>query len=448
MAARHRTKDIIGTTETIDFPDLGLFAIPTKIDTGADSSAIWATNIQITPEGLSFTLFGPGRRYYTGKPIVVQVYRTASVKNSFGTVEFRYKVRLLLRVGDRKIHGWFTLSDRAGMQYPILLGRRLLKNKFVVDVSQAKLQSNQARPKRVLVIASQQKNLQQFVSEVAGHMSTEVEVVARGYQQLAFWIEPGHVVVRETLTNQDIADFDFVYFKSHKRYYSFAVACAQYLAFKHVPFIDQELLTHVSYDKLSETMRLAIHGVAVPRTFCAAAGQLKRHFAGVLTQWGAPLVCKEIASNRGHNNYLIENATQLDKILANANDTDHFMVQAYIPNQGYLRAYVFGKNVSMVVQRTPVPHHNPRKRHLNNPRGGENAHIVPASNVPSAVFDAAVRATKLMERQVAGVDIIQNAHSKEWVVLEVNAAPQLRDGSYTKEKRAALAKFIDIELKR
>src|SRR5882672_2662215 len=128
---RKRPLETIGTTEKISFPELNLHDVPAKIDTGADSCSVWATDVRVEDDGaLSFVLFGLGSRLYTGKRLRTEKYRTRSVKNSFGTAEFRYKVQLQLGIGSRKIRTWFTLAERSAMRYPVLLGRRLLRNKL------------------------------------------------------------------------------------------------------------------------------------------------------------------------------------------------------------------------------------------------------------------------------------------------------------------------------
>lgn len=145
----------IGRAERIDFPSLGLLRVPAKVDTGADVSSIWATNIRNTSEGLRFTLFGKSYQHYTGQEILAtpSTYTITRVSNSFGVKEFRYKIKLTIRVKNKKIRGTFTLADRSQKTYPILLGRRLLSGKFVVDVSRGRpLKKTEKRKKQVLKI--------------------------------------------------------------------------------------------------------------------------------------------------------------------------------------------------------------------------------------------------------------------------------------------------------
>jgi hypothetical protein len=129
-------KPIIGHAAKIAVVDLGLIGVPAKIDTGADLSAIWASSVVEKEDGLHVVFFGPGSPFYTGETIMVQNgYKRTKVANSFGEKELRYKLKLRIRVKGRLIRATFTLSDRSQKPYPVLLGRRLLQGKFLVDVS-------------------------------------------------------------------------------------------------------------------------------------------------------------------------------------------------------------------------------------------------------------------------------------------------------------------------
>ncbi|HUP26598.1 MAG TPA: RimK/LysX family protein [Candidatus Limnocylindrales bacterium] len=131
--------DVIGRAEQVDLLDLNLKGVPAKVDTGADSSSIWASSVQEINDELHCIFFGPSSPYYTGEVVKISKNFTVTrVANSFGHKELRYKVKLRIRVSGRAVRATFTLSDRSLKTYPILLGRRLLQGKFLVDVSQGK----------------------------------------------------------------------------------------------------------------------------------------------------------------------------------------------------------------------------------------------------------------------------------------------------------------------
>lgn len=127
---------VIGSTELIDLPKYGIFNVPAKTDTGADSSSIWASDIRDITDGIYFKLFDETSEFYTGEDVFIpkKSVKTQVVINSFGHKEERYKIKLPISVKGRKVRASITLANRENNRYPVLLGRRLLANKFIVDV--------------------------------------------------------------------------------------------------------------------------------------------------------------------------------------------------------------------------------------------------------------------------------------------------------------------------
>lgn len=130
---------IIGSTEYVSIA--GVKNVPAKIDTGADSSAIWASNINIRGDHvLTFTLFDESSQLYSGEVIEQKHYKVKVVRSSNGEKEIRYCVKLPLELSGRKISATFTLADRSKNNFPVLIGRRAIKNKFLVDVSKTAIE--------------------------------------------------------------------------------------------------------------------------------------------------------------------------------------------------------------------------------------------------------------------------------------------------------------------
>jgi hypothetical protein len=130
----HEIRKVIGRAEKIHLPELGYISIPAKVDTGAKTSAIWASNIHERDGGLAFTLFAPGSPYYTGEEHFSPHFTQVVVASSIGTEEGRYKVVTLVKLRGKKVRSSFTLADRSKQAYPVLIGRNVLRGKFLVDV--------------------------------------------------------------------------------------------------------------------------------------------------------------------------------------------------------------------------------------------------------------------------------------------------------------------------
>jgi hypothetical protein len=130
---------VIGRFDKIDLPEFGAYDIKAKIDTGAYSSAIHCSRIQVRKKDgkrqLCFHILDSHipavehRRYITSR------FRKKQVRSSSGHVETRYFIETYIVLFGQRILAEFSLSDRESMRFPVLLGRKLLKNRFLVDVA-------------------------------------------------------------------------------------------------------------------------------------------------------------------------------------------------------------------------------------------------------------------------------------------------------------------------
>jgi hypothetical protein len=134
---------VIGRRERISFPELSLFEIEAKVDTGAYSTTIHCHDVEVKNiEGkqvLCFKLLDPEHAEYTDKEQRFEIFQLKTFKNSFGEQEERYVVQTLIKLGKRKVRGTVSLTSRANMRYPVLIGRKLLKDRFIVNVSEEHL---------------------------------------------------------------------------------------------------------------------------------------------------------------------------------------------------------------------------------------------------------------------------------------------------------------------
>lgn len=149
----------IGRSTSVDFPDLQQQAVPARVDTGAKTSAVWASNIVEKDGKLHFVLFDTPSQFYNGRTIITSQYDQRMVANSSGDAEMRYAVRLRVHVEGRKIKAMFTLANRETQVYPVLVARNILRGKFIVDVKQGKplIEAERIRSKKLKQVLAKQK---------------------------------------------------------------------------------------------------------------------------------------------------------------------------------------------------------------------------------------------------------------------------------------------------
>jgi hypothetical protein len=129
----------IGRVDKADFPELSLLDIDIKIDSGAYTSSIHCTNIkEISVDGnpfLKFTLLDPEHEFYNNKEFTFKNYTSKIVKSSNGIAEQRFMIQTTIFIFNESFPIYLTLSERKDMKFPILIGRKFLNKKFIIDTA-------------------------------------------------------------------------------------------------------------------------------------------------------------------------------------------------------------------------------------------------------------------------------------------------------------------------
>lgn len=137
MAEENNNHIVVGWREWVALPELGLPAIKAKIDTGAKTSALHAFYTDdYEDNGIKMVRFGihPIQRNHdlaVECHAVVKDYR--EVSDSGGHREMRYVIETRLVIGG---HQWpieMTLTNRDTMRFRMLLGRRAMEQKVIVE---------------------------------------------------------------------------------------------------------------------------------------------------------------------------------------------------------------------------------------------------------------------------------------------------------------------------
>lgn len=132
---------VLGWKEYLDLPELGITRLKAKIDTGARTSALHIADLRvIRDEGdgsgeIEFVV--PLSRRHPERTVTARarMLRHVRVTDSGGASEVRPVIETELVLGPVRKRILLTLTDRAGMLFRMLVGRKALEHDFLVDVS-------------------------------------------------------------------------------------------------------------------------------------------------------------------------------------------------------------------------------------------------------------------------------------------------------------------------
>lgn len=121
-------KVIIGTIEDVILLPWGV-KLPARIDTGAAKSSLDARELKVQDGMVAFKL----PQKYGGLQLRLPILDWKHIRTPEG-LEPRPIVELEICFGSKRIRTEVNLADRSMVKYPLILGRNLLKEDYVVDV--------------------------------------------------------------------------------------------------------------------------------------------------------------------------------------------------------------------------------------------------------------------------------------------------------------------------
>jgi len=151
--------NILGRYDRVDLPELGLYNVHAKVDTGAYTSSLHCQWAAVTDGVLEFVLLDEEHTEFTGLKYSFREFEERDIKNSFGEVERRFVIVTTLKIYDEEISTEFSLSNRGSLKFPILIGRKILRNRFFIDVTKKNLSYKEKKRKLGLKKKDRKKNV-------------------------------------------------------------------------------------------------------------------------------------------------------------------------------------------------------------------------------------------------------------------------------------------------
>lgn len=146
-------KPVIGWHEWVALPEFGSFRINAKVDTGAYTSALHAFDMETFEregeEWISFSIHPNQRDDQTSLRVEAPLHDRRKVRPSTGVARERPVVLVPVTLGADTWPIEITLVRRDMMGYRMLLGRKAVRRRFLVDPGRSYLAGEPVLPEPV-----------------------------------------------------------------------------------------------------------------------------------------------------------------------------------------------------------------------------------------------------------------------------------------------------------
>ncbi len=442
----------LGWEEWVALPDLGLPALKAKIDTGARTSALHASDIEpfgpASKPKVRFLVHPVPTRYDLAIPCSAQIVDRREVTSSNGDSELRYVVGSRMKMGDRIWPVDVTLTDRAAMQYRMLIGRQGIPEDAVIAPGDSFCQPQigyevyhstrvrEVAPDRALRIAVLSRESHNYSTrriiaegEARGH-AVEVIDTLRCYMTLNPLAPDIHY------DGKRLPRYDAVIPRIGASITPYGTAIVRQFETIGTWSLNGSAGITASRDKLHAHQVLARQKIGMPVTAFASSPKDTTNLIGLVGS--APLIVKLLESTQGKGVVLAETRKAAESVIdAFRGLRANFLVQQFVKeaNGEDIRCIVMGGRVEAAIKRTAAPGEFRSNLHM----GGTATPV----KITKTERETAVRAARAFGLGFAGVDLLRSADGPK--VLEVNSSPGLEGAEKASGKNLCGALYDMIE---
>jgi len=134
----------VGWREQLALPDLGIDVIHAKVDSGAKTSCLHAFFVDdFSRGGVEWVRFGVHPVQRSNEQVKIceaELLDRRHVSDSGGHKDLRHVIATHIKIGELYFKTELTLTNRDSMQFRMLLGRRSMTKRMLIDPAASYLQ--------------------------------------------------------------------------------------------------------------------------------------------------------------------------------------------------------------------------------------------------------------------------------------------------------------------
>jgi len=261
------------------------------------------------------------------------------------------------------------------------------------------------------------------------------------FSDLFFEIKTGKVKIMAK--NNDLSKFDLVFVRRAGRYVRLMGAISKYLDYKKIAFIDPAFREiGMSMDKASSAIRLALKKVPMPDTYFCFRHAIVKNKEKIIKKLGFPIIAKAVNSQRNKNIFILRDESDFEKLLKKSKK--EFIFQRFIDIEKEFRLLIMG-NCVRVLEKKSVRNYKKIKVEYLDP--DEPSVFLKLDTVCDKINEIALKSTKVLNLDIAGVDVAIEKNTNKNFVIEVNKGPGIVPDAKTSPELKAFSDYLQQKIR-
>ena len=399
-------KIVLGRRTAVMLLDLGKTVLEAKVDTGADGSVLHVEDTTVENGVLRVA-------HSNGVTTTFDEFRIKKVKSSNGLVEERHAVPLRISIAGRELEAEFSLTNRANMNFPALIGRNVLDNNFVIDTS-AEYQTSDRKHLSIGVLSRSKGDIYSTNRILEEGMKRKHNMHLIDYASCYILTGRATDVIHSDGTS--IEGLDAIIPRIGSGTTKYGTAIVRQMELQNIFNTARSIAIVRARDKLRSLQILAQKKISVPKTVFAFETIPEK--ALIAQVGGPPVILKLVTSTHGKGVVIAETTKAAMSVMqAFRSQKLSFILQQFINEaEGRdIRAFVVGNKVVAAMERSSPEGDFRSNLHI----GGTGR----SGELTRSQQNLAIKAAQAMGLSIAGVDMVQG--KRGLMVIEVNASPGL-----------------------
>lgn len=283
--------------------------------------------------------------------------------------------------------------------------------------------------------------MKEFNKKISSHLKKrKVDFYFSSFEDIELFLE--NKKVEMFVEGKPLENWEAIYPRKTGSYRGMAFILANISKEKGIYFIDrfhEKSKDSSDTAKVVQMFRFANNNVPIPKTYYSVAYS-KKQLKNAAYFLGFPIVIKQCSTSQGAGVFLAKNKKQLGEIMGNLmkdGEKKEIFLQEFIPNNFEFRVFVTGDKIGAVEKKIRTRENEFR----NNVHLGAREEFIEISSVKKIVLEAALRASKVANIQVSGVDVVEKENG-EVSVFEANSCPGLTLDENKSPELNALANYL------